>query len=283
MSFIAKNPISAAEITSLPPVPIKGTRGIFAKEDGWYDIDDEGNVKKLGSDGSGGGSIAIDTEFDINSDNAIANKTVTEFVNKTKAPKEIIEFANNPLGEMKFVSDKDGLKIVWDCVLGKTEFLIASWESDVVFANHADFAYSADADDLGRTISSTYATKEELEDIPPVIADFGDIDIVEEQLIENNTIVHYGIISDSIVVSLSETPCLGFSSALYFTTPEAIPENYSQFPADVYFKGDSTDEGAFVPEANMRYTIVFDFDGYMLNGYVSGVSAPPVSEVTDNE
>ena len=54
-------------------------------------------------------------------------------------------------------------------------------------------------------------------------------------------------------------------------TPSEIPENYSQFPDDIYFKGDSTDEGAFVPEANMRYTIVFDFDGYMLNGYVSGV------------
>lgn len=47
MSFIAKNPISTTEVTSIPPVPIKGTRGIFAKEDGWYDIDSEGNASKL--------------------------------------------------------------------------------------------------------------------------------------------------------------------------------------------------------------------------------------------
>lgn len=53
MSFIAKNPISAAQITSSPPTPTKGTRGIFAKEDGWYEIDDKGEITKLGS-GSGG-------------------------------------------------------------------------------------------------------------------------------------------------------------------------------------------------------------------------------------
>lgn len=47
MSFIAKNPISAVEITSLPPVPIKGTRGIFAKKDGWYDIDSSDNINKI--------------------------------------------------------------------------------------------------------------------------------------------------------------------------------------------------------------------------------------------
>ena len=44
MSFIAKNPISAAQVSSTPSAPIKGTRGLFAKEDGWYDIDDNGNT-----------------------------------------------------------------------------------------------------------------------------------------------------------------------------------------------------------------------------------------------
>lgn len=47
MSFIAKNPISAAEIDSAPPSPIIGTRGFFPKPDGWYDIDSEGNEKKV--------------------------------------------------------------------------------------------------------------------------------------------------------------------------------------------------------------------------------------------
>ena len=90
--------------------------------------------------------------------------------------------------------------------------------------------------------------------------------------IMNGTVDYYGVISQSIDVTVVGNVAVGFSSALYFATPSEMPSNYSQFPADVYFKGDSTDNGAFVPEANMRYTIVFDFDGYMLNGYVSGVT-----------
>lgn len=46
MAFIAKNPIIAPE-TNLPPNPPNNTRGIFPKDDGWYDIDDGGNVNKL--------------------------------------------------------------------------------------------------------------------------------------------------------------------------------------------------------------------------------------------
>lgn len=47
MSFIAKNPLSIPNISSDPPIPTKGTRGIFAKDDGWYEIDDTGIVKKI--------------------------------------------------------------------------------------------------------------------------------------------------------------------------------------------------------------------------------------------
>ena len=47
MSFIAKNPLSIPNISSDPPIPQKGTRGIFAKDDGWYEIDDAGIVKKI--------------------------------------------------------------------------------------------------------------------------------------------------------------------------------------------------------------------------------------------
>lgn len=107
--------------------------------------------------------------------------------------------------------------------------------------------------------------------IEPIVSDIGDT-AVADQLIENNAAIYFGIVSESMIAYLGESPEAGFTSALYFSTPSEIPANYSQFPADVYFKGDSTDNGAFVPEANMRYTIVFDFDGYMINGYVSGVS-----------
>lgn len=62
MSFMATNPILVPKVTSSPSVPIKGTRGIFAKEDGWYDIDDDGVVSKLGSDPNS--IIAIQEQID---------------------------------------------------------------------------------------------------------------------------------------------------------------------------------------------------------------------------
>lgn len=50
MSFIAKNPLIAPEVESSPPVPITGTRGVYASRDGWYDIDSNGVVKKISTD-----------------------------------------------------------------------------------------------------------------------------------------------------------------------------------------------------------------------------------------
>ena len=60
MSFIAKNPLTLPKIEISPSAP-QGTRGIFAKEDGWYDIDSDGVIKKLGGD----------TEAILDPDNAI--------------------------------------------------------------------------------------------------------------------------------------------------------------------------------------------------------------------
>lgn len=48
MSFIPKNPISTPVISENPPSPPTGARGLFAKDDGWYDIDVDGNIKKIG-------------------------------------------------------------------------------------------------------------------------------------------------------------------------------------------------------------------------------------------
>ena len=60
MSFIAKNPLIIPEVESSPSVPKSGTRGIFAKEDGWYDIDSNNNSRKIATVQdieSGGGSV----------------------------------------------------------------------------------------------------------------------------------------------------------------------------------------------------------------------------------
>lgn len=47
MSFIAKNPLTIPKVTSAPSTPQEGARGLFAGDDGWYDIDSDGNVKKI--------------------------------------------------------------------------------------------------------------------------------------------------------------------------------------------------------------------------------------------
>lgn len=46
MSFIAKNPLTLPEIKHTPST-LPGTRGLFAKEDGWYEVDSNGNARKV--------------------------------------------------------------------------------------------------------------------------------------------------------------------------------------------------------------------------------------------
>ncbi len=46
MSFMSKNPLSLPEINHTPSTP-SGTRGIFAKEDGWYSVDDNGKSSRM--------------------------------------------------------------------------------------------------------------------------------------------------------------------------------------------------------------------------------------------
>lgn len=47
MAFNPMNPISAPKMTSSPPSPMTGTRGLYPTADGWVDIDDDGMEKKL--------------------------------------------------------------------------------------------------------------------------------------------------------------------------------------------------------------------------------------------
>ena len=80
MSFIAKNPLNIPEIGTTPPLPMPGTRGLFAKEDGWYDIDSDGNIRKLGQ--GGGASGGEDLEEVIEELNEL-KKTVALLYSKT--------------------------------------------------------------------------------------------------------------------------------------------------------------------------------------------------------
>ena len=172
-----------------------------------------------------------------------------------ESPKEVIHLANN----MRIEAREDGIYLCG--VNGDSLLYEEGYNSTKVdLASRADEALNAHCDTQGRDLKGT------------VTYEYGDNNTLD-MAIYDGVIASCGVISTSLMVSLgSDYQHVDYISALYFRTPSVIPENYSQFPADIYFKGDSTDNGAFVPEANMRYTIVFDFDGYMMNAYVSGVT-----------
>lgn len=176
-------------------------------------------------------------------------------------PRGIIHLTNG----VRIEAREDGIWLV-DKSNTDQEQKLYDKECFEIFANFADttneasFAYSAECDSNGFYLKGCN------------VEEYGDEESINHTIYDGGS-VSYGIISNSLNAVIEEDyQYTGFTSALFFATPSEIPENYTQFPADIYFKGDSTDEGAFVPEANMRYTIVFDFDGYMLNAYVSGVT-----------
>ena len=124
MSFIPKNPLSLPEIEHTPSTP-SGTRGLFAKEDGWYEVDDKGDVKKLGGDNS---------------------------------LKQTIDFTN----DYHIESREDGLYLVKD---GMSTILLdascSSYANGANWAGSADVASSAEMDRNFNYIDEHYTTKEE--------------------------------------------------------------------------------------------------------------------------
>lgn len=75
----------------------------------------------------------------------------------------------------------------------------------------------------------------------------------------------------SISVTFPASVGLDYTSSIIFSTPTTIPENYTTFPSDVYFKGDECDGGIFVPNPSTRYTMLFYYDGTKIIGLVSGI------------
>ena len=89
MSFNPKNPIYSPEVSSDPSSPPTGTRGLYPKSDGWYDIDDNGKFKK----------ILVDTDETLETD----SKNIIGAINEVKNTKvDEIE-----LERLKYYGDKD--------------------------------------------------------------------------------------------------------------------------------------------------------------------------------
>ena len=196
-------------------------------------------------------------------------------------PKKVIEFDNG----LSIESREDGIYLVGENEDGIEESIRlysggnASYASEAGYAEGAmhaesansaemaDYAYIAQSDEECRALKGTEVIDE---------GDYGDV----THPIVDGYEISYGIISNSIdaYIAKDSEVKLGFISGLHFTTPSEMPQNYSQFPETIYFKGDSVVDGRLVPEKEMRYSIVFFFDGNLLVGCALGVPAPPVEE-----
>ena len=92
---------------------------------------------------------------------------------------------------------------------------------------------------------------------------------VSTELADNTELIYGEVSSTSVTFPANVT--LDYTSSIIFTTPATLPENYSTFPSDVYFKGDECDGGIFIPNAATRYTMLFYYDGTKIIGLVSGI------------
>lgn len=239
-----------------------------------------GNVKgPKGDKGEDGQTPVIEQEIKENSKNAVSSNAVywglMDLMMYISEDLSIQKLSFNSDYNLERKSDENGEIGVY-LTDSEGTILHPFLVNDTIYAGHAssaDYAIDADyawSDQQGRILKGS-----------EVDVYWDDYEYADVELIDGYS-HYYGLISNSLICSIG-TYDYGFSSALYFATPSEIPEDYSQFPDDIYFKGDSTDEGAFVPEANMRYTIVFDYDGYMLNAYVSGVEMANEEEAVSEE
>ena len=82
MSFIAKNPLTIPEIETNPSPPNPGTRGLFAKKDGWYEIDSNNSIKKItNTDGGGGSGSASSVYAYVNIRGGVENWVSEDIIN----------------------------------------------------------------------------------------------------------------------------------------------------------------------------------------------------------
>lgn len=203
--------------------------------------------------------------------NKPTNLATKEYVDKDK---EAIKFANG----LSIESREDGIYLVDSTKDEENEIILYSGGFNSYVENAEYASYASEAGLAENAVSDTQDRMLKGTEY----GDYGDCEDLEHN-INDGQIISYGIVG-SLIANINEYELdmtKGLTSGLHFTTPSVIPENYTQFPDIIYFKGDSTDEGAFVPETNTRYTIVFDYDGNLIIGYVSGVPAPPVREVTE--
>lgn len=158
---------------------------------------------------------------------------------------------------MRIESRADGIWIID----GENETLLYDNDRCITTVNRANYAESAERaskDSEGRPIKGVD------------IQEYGD-NSYAYVILYDGQVGTYGVVDGSLEAELPDECFLGYTSTLYFTTPDYVDEYYFSTNQTVYFKGDNTNGGTFEPEADTRYTIKFEYDGVNIVGYVSGV------------
>ena len=239
-------------------------------------MDFEGNVNAMWAEYAGEADYAAYADCDAEGNNIPETYATKEELTE---PKEVIHLANGMRIESReegiyLVSPEDREQEIEECsylLINKYDAITdlvakyAEFAYETEYALYAEHSATADMDSEERTLKGVYIEELDLDEA---------IDISEIEIFDGY-IASLGLVNRPLEILLppeKQYQYVGFTSAMYFATPSEIPENYTQFPDVIHFKGDSVVDGRLVPEPNMRYTIVFDFDGYMLNAYVSGVT-----------
>ena len=147
------------------------------------------------------------------------------------------------------------------------EFSIADLVSGLV--SQSDIVNSLDSTDATKPLSAAQGkVLNDSKTDKPAITNSTETTVSTE--LSDNTELIFGEVT-SISVTFPASVALDYTSSIIFTTPVTLPENYSTFPSDVYFKGDECDGGIFVPNPSTRYTMLFYYDGTKIIGLVSGI------------
>lgn len=201
---------------------------------------------------------------------------------KLSEPRSVIYLDNDMRVEARndgiYLCKGDKSKLLYYSVYNGIRADEASWADN---ANSATMANNANYATESRYADEAERAEQDADGRALKGVNIYDMDDVSEtrEYLEDGQILSMGVVRTYLSIGHGANyQQVGYSSALYFTTPSVLPDDYSYFPDDINFKGDSVIDGRFVPEPDTRYTLVFDFDGYMVNGYVSGVPAPSVSE-----
>ena len=287
MSFMAKNPLSVPEVEHTPSTP-PGTRGLFAREDGWYSIDDEGKVTKIAilDDIE---DIPIDAEMSDTSENPVQNKVVKGYVDDKSA-----EITGN-LESGTLIPERSKNANYAD---------EANYAAGTSYSSHANFAdYSQRADEANHATNADYATKageadyaqqaylaQEAGFTPYAMSAYNNndgytliptitnktVDGTLNYTFEHNTVIRTNGVPTTIEFVFNDNIYPEYySSELCFDsgeTPTMLV--YPEAPILNWIGTDCTvsddNYSIFSPQANTHYDVLFYYNGTAIVGLVNG-------------